>query len=321
MNKKLRIGVLKYMDHTSLDRIEAGTLAGLDRLSEEYGIELSYDGLVYDGQADMARMRAIGQELADQDVDAVITIATPPAVAVKETLENKRILLVFRAVSDPVGAGLVPSFDEPGEFITGSSDSISGRELTDVLLAALPEVKKVGLLYNRDDFSSKLPIAEAKEQLTAAGIEWIEATPEDEAAVKACAEALLAEGVDAVLTPTDNIVAGAERTIAPLFLEAGVPHLTGSHSFCINGALTGLGSRYKDGDSKFDALMEDLFIRDVAPQDTAILRNPTTFVGINEETMTALGLDRQALEQGIRALGLDVVFLRGDKEIDPEGDL
>ena len=316
-----RVGIIKFMDHTSLNRIEAGTVAGLDRLSEKYGVPIDYEGLVYDGKADMETMRRAGEELAEKGVDAVVTIATAPAVAVKETLEKAGILLVFRAVSDPVGAGLVTDLDHPEKLRCGSSDSISGRELVSVLLKVMPDVKKVGLLFNKEDFSAKLPMAEAKPLLDAAGVEWIEENPENGEEVRACAEALLARGVEAVITPTDNTTAGEERTIAPLFLEAGVPHFTGSHSFCVNGAFTGLGSRYKDGDEKFDGLMEDLLFKGVAPRDTTVLRNPTTFVGVNETTCEGLGFEKERVEKSIRELGLGVLFMGSGREIDPEGDL
>ena len=60
-----RVGIIKFMDHTSLNRIEAGTVAGLDRLSEKYGVPIDYEGLVYDGKADMETMRRAGEELAE----------------------------------------------------------------------------------------------------------------------------------------------------------------------------------------------------------------------------------------------------------------
>lgn len=58
------------------------------------------------------------------------------------------------------------------------------------------------------------------------------------------AEALIAAGVKAVFTPTDNTVMTAELSIYETFTEAGVQHYTGADSFALNGAFVGYGVDY-----------------------------------------------------------------------------
>ena len=57
---------------------------------------------------------------------------------------------------------------------------------------------------------------------------------------------LIADGVDAVFTPTDNKIMEAELAIAPELAEAGIPHYTGADSFVRNGAFATCGVNYTD---------------------------------------------------------------------------
>ncbi len=316
-----RIGIVKYTDHASLNRIEAGIRTGLDSLAAEYGITLDYDGRVYDGQADTERMKEIGHALADEQVDLVISIATPPTVAMKPILEEKGIPMIFRAVSDPISAKVVDSFEHPGEFITGTSDQLDGGELAAVMLKVMPDIRKAGLLYSKAEFSSLVPVREARAFLEAAGIECIEATPETKDDVMSAAEDLIARGAEAVLTPTDNTVMSAELEISPVFTDAGIPQFTGSHAFTINGAFMGLGSSYKDSDTGFMGLVEDLLIKGKHPIDMPVVRDKHSFAAFNNQVCEALHIDRELLKQRIGELGMKTFFLDSREEFDEESSM
>ena len=118
VKEKYRVGIVKYTDHASLNRIEAGTKNILAALAEKHGTVIDYEGLVFDGQADVKRMKEIAIKLVEEKVDLVISIATPPTVAMKDILEAAHINMIFRAVSDPIRAGVIDSFEHPGEYIT-----------------------------------------------------------------------------------------------------------------------------------------------------------------------------------------------------------
>ena len=321
MKENYKVGIVKYTDHASLNRIEAGAKNCLNDLSKKYNIKIDFENYIYDGQADMQLMKKIGQELADAKVDLVISIATPPTVAMKDILAENKINMLFRAVSDPISAGVIDSFEKPGMYITGTSDSLDGGRLAQVMLAAVPDAKKVGLLYNTAEVSSKLPISEAKEYLTNAGIEWIEATPSAKNEVAGCAKALIEQGVQAVLTPTDNTVMSAEMEISPIFTAAGVPQFTGSHAFTINGAFMGMGSLYKDGDAEFMQLAEELIIKEKSPIDVPVIRSAHTFAAINNQVCEQLGYDKKSLEEAFSKINMNTMFLDSQKEFDEDSDL
>jgi putative ABC transport system substrate-binding protein len=58
-------------------------------------------------------------ELVRLKVDVIVTVATPPTLAAKQA--TAVIPVVFAAVSDPVGTGLVASLARPGGNVTGLS--------------------------------------------------------------------------------------------------------------------------------------------------------------------------------------------------------
>lgn len=95
----------------------------------------------------------------------IIPIATPTAMIMQAATEENQIPVVFSAVSDPVTAGLVESMDKPGSNITGTSDALNTEAVMDLMFAANKDIKKVGLLYNKSQDSSTVPIQDAKDYL------------------------------------------------------------------------------------------------------------------------------------------------------------
>ncbi len=79
-------------------------------------------------------------------------------------------------------------------------------------------------------------IEAAKAYMDENGIEYVERTGTTTDEVQLAADALIADGVDAVFTPTDNTIMTAELSIYEKFIDAGIPHYTGADSFALNGA-------------------------------------------------------------------------------------
>ena len=174
----------------------------------------------------------------------MVGIATPVAMAMQAATEENKTPVVFSAVSDPVSAQLVADINAPGANITGTSDYLNTDAIFSLMLAANPDTKKVGLLYDVGQDSSKTPIDAAKKLLASKGIEVIERTGTTVDEVTLAAKALVADKVDAVFTPTDNTIMKSELSIYEIFAEAKIPHYTGADSFALNGAFLGYGVDY-----------------------------------------------------------------------------
>ncbi|MCD8022455.1 MAG: ABC transporter substrate-binding protein [Lachnospiraceae bacterium] len=297
MAQEYKVGILKYMDHASLDQIEAAIEAELDALSEEGEDTYVYEGYVYSGNGETATMQQQASQLInDDEVDIIIPIATPAVAVVVGEAEDNPLPIVFAAVSDPVGSELVESMEEPGGDITGTSDALNTEAILDLMFIANPDLSKVGLLYSLSEDSSTQPIADAKAYLEERGIEYVEATGTNTSEIMQAVESLVADGVEAIFTPTDNTVMAAELSIYETLIEAGIPHYTGADSFAANGAFVGYGVDYELlGKETADLAVE--ILQGADPAETAVVTFDNGIVTVNTETAEALGIDYSGFEE------------------------
>ena len=261
-----KVAIIKQMDHASLDEIANAIAARLDEIAAQQGVKIQYE--ITSGQGDQTVLKQLGDQAIADGVDAIIPIATTAAQVAALCAEKTRTPVVFAAVSDPAAAELTGM-----DYVTGTSDALNTAFILDMMLAQDPDTAKVGLLYSLSEPNSATPIADAKAYLDAKGIPYVEQTANTNDEVIAAASALIAEGVDAIFTPTDNIIMAAELAIYEDLAEAGILHYTGADSFVRNGAFTTCGVNYTDlgartADLAYEAVtkgmdaMEDFYLMD-----------------------------------------------------------
>ena len=274
------VAIVQQLDHSSLDEIRTAIEAQLKALAAEKNIAIN---ITYDnGQNDASMLNQIGTQIVSDKVDMIIPIATTAAQIMVTCAEGEDIPVVYAAVSDPEGNGLtgIPT-------VTGTSDALNTPFILDMMFAADPDIRTVGLLYSNSEPNSEKPIAEAKAYLDAKGIAYLEKTGNTANEVIAAASDLVGR-VDAVFTPTDNAIMAAEAAVAETLNEAGIPHYAGADSFVLSGAFTTCGVNYtelgtKTADIAFDILMGGQ-IGDFHVMDGGIIT-------VNTETAAACGID------------------------------
>ena len=292
--KIYKVGIVKYVDDASLDQIEQSIQAELDKKGAELGVTFDYADYTKNGQADSTTLNQIAADLIADGVDVIIPIATPAALIMQAATEENAIPVVFSAVSDPVGAGLVDSLEAPGSNITGTSDALKVEAVIDLMLAANPDLKKLGLLYDQGQDASKSAIAAAKAYCEAKGIETVEKTGTTNDELALAADALIAAKVDAVFTPTDNTVMTAELAIYEKFVDAKIPHYAGADSFALNGAFCGYGVNYVTLGTSTADIAVDVLVNGAQPASTPVQIMSSGIVTVNTEVASAIGLDYSA---------------------------
>ena len=297
-----KVGIVQYVDDASLNQIEKAIEAELTAKGAELGVTFDYADYTFNGQADQSILTQIAADLVADDVDLIIPIATPTAVVMQSATEENQIPVVFSAVSDPVGAGLAADVNAPGSNITGTSDAIDTAAIFDLMLAANPDTAKVGLLYDKSQASSLGAIEDAKAYCDEKGIAYVEKTGTTSAEVQAAADALVAEGVDAVFTPQDNTVMTAELSIFEKFIDAGIPHYTGADSFALNGAFVGYGVDYANLGQKTADMIADILMNDADSATTPVETFDNGTATVNTETCEALGLDFDTVKTAFEPL-------------------
>lgn len=283
------VGICNFVDDASLNQIIANIRSRLDAISAEKGVTFVIDE--DNCNTDASVMNQIIANFQADNVDLMVGVATPVAMAMQAATEGTDMPVVFAAVSDPLGAGLVDSLEAPGANITGTSDYLDTNAIMNLIFAANPDADLIGLLYNVGEDSSAAPIAAAKEYLAAKGVTVVERTGTTVDEVMLAAQALVTDGVDAIFTPTDNTIMTAELAIYETLAEAGIPHYTGADSFALNGAFLGYGVDYANLGVETANMIAEILVdgKDAGSVPVKTFNNGTATV--NTETCAAIGFD------------------------------
>lgn len=293
--KELTVGICNYVDDASLNQIVDNIKAQLQKIGDEKGVTFKID---YDNcNADASVLSQIISNFIADKVDLMIGVATPVAIAMQTATAGTDIPVVFAAVSDPVSAKLVDSLEEPGSNITGTSDYLDTAAIMNLIFAQKPDAKKVGLLYDVGQDSSTTAIAEAKAYLEKRGVTCIERTGTTVDEIALAAQSLVADGVDAVFTPSDNTVMKSELTIYETFAKAGIPHYTGADSFALNGAFLGYGVDYANLGVKTADMVADILLNGKDPATLSVLTFDNGTATINTDICKELGYDYDKLAE------------------------
>ncbi|MDD5863768.1 MAG: ABC transporter substrate-binding protein [Firmicutes bacterium] len=278
--QEFNIAIVQQLDHASLDEIRTSAIAELQAKAAEKGVKVNVEE--YHGQNDATVLGQIGAQVVGDKVDMIIPIATLAAQTMVTAAEGTDIPIVYAAISDPVSAGLT-GLDK----VTGTSDALNTPFILDMMLAVNPDIKTVGLLYSNSETNSATPIAEAKAYLDSKGIAYLEKTGNTTGEITEAASALVGR-VDAVFTPTDNVVMAAEGTVAEILSEAGIPHYAGADSFVAAGAFATCGVNYTELGAYTADMAMDVLLGGAVPEFHVM---DGGIITVNTETAAALSLD------------------------------
>lgn len=167
--QEFNVAIVQQLDHASLDEIHTAIVAQLQTLAEEKGVKVNIQE--FNGQNDATVLNQIGAQVVGDGVDLIIPIATLAAQCMVTAADGTDIPIVYAAISDPEAAGLTGLSN-----VTGTSDALNTAFILDMMLAANPDIKTVGLLYSNSEANSTTPIAEAKAYLQEKQIDFVEKT-------------------------------------------------------------------------------------------------------------------------------------------------
>lgn len=285
--KKVTVGLIQLVEHPSLDEIRGAITARLSEKAAENGlaIEVNYQN----GQGDTSTINTICQQFVASKVDVIVAIATPAAQGAATAAENSGIPVVFSAVTDPVGAGLVDNLDAPGGSITGTSDAIPVDKIFALAEELTPDVKSYGLIYNTSEDNSLSVIADVKTYLDGKGIPYVEGAVTSSADVQTSARNLLGR-CDAVFSPIDNTVASAMGVLADEAIKVKKPVYVAADSMVADGGLATVGVNYTNlGSQTADMVLKILTGTPAGEIPVEVLRDNA--IVVNTETAAAIGVD------------------------------
>ena len=278
-----KVAIVQQLDHASLDEIRTAIEAELDAKAAEKGITIEYKD--FNGQNDATTLNQIGTQVVSDGYDVVIPIATLAAQCMATACESTKTPVIYAAISDPAAADLTDI-----DYVTGTSDALNTQSIMDMIFAVQPEAKTIGLLYSNSEANSTTPIAEAKAYLDAKGIAYVEKTGNTNDEIMTAANALVGQ-VDAVFTPTDNVVMAAAAAVSETLTNAGIPFYTGADSFVTAGAFATCGVNYTELGTYTADMALDILETGTVPEYHVM---DGGIITVNTETAAALDLDYSA---------------------------
>ena len=274
---EISIGISKIVSHPALDAVEQGIQ---DELAD-----LGYTNVKYDLQnanGDLNTAASIANKFKADKVDIAVGIATPTAQALATNIKD--IPVIYTAVTDPVDAGLVGSYDKGEANITGVSDMTPVEAQLEMLLK-LVKVKRLGHIYSSGEANAVKLASIARDVCAEKGIEFVETTVTNSAEVKQAAQSIIGK-VDAIYVSTDNTVVSALSSITDVAMKAGVPIMSADPSSAEQfDILVAYGFDYYSMGRVTGKLIADI----LKGKDTAKI--PTQYMTNDEDLILHLNMD------------------------------
>ena len=284
--KVTKIGVIQLVEHPALDASYKGFVDGLKAAGYEDGknIKIDYEN----AQGEQANCVTIADKLVSTRSDLILAIATPAAQAVANKTE--RIPILVTAVTDPESAGLVNSNKLPGTNVSGTSDLTPVAAQIDLLKKIFPNAKKVGMLYCSSEENSKFQIDIAKEACDKVGLSYVDATVSNTNEVQQVVQSLVGK-VDAIYTPTDNMIASCMATVALVTNEAKIPVICGESGMVDKGGLATYGINYYELGKQTATMAVDILKNGKKPAEMPVQYLSTCDFTYNPDTVKILGIE------------------------------
>jgi putative ABC transport system substrate-binding protein len=282
--KVYRVGMLWT---TRVPAIEDLLGQGLRELGWIEGQNFVVERRYSEGRAD--RYPALAAELVRLQPDLITAVGTPGALAAKAATTT--IPIVFAAVGDPVGSGLVESLARPGGNLTGAGTTgsgLSGKQL-ELLKEAVPPLSLVGVFIN-SAFSLHAivrPEVDVAARSLGLTLKYIEVQTRDD--IEGAFATLTRENLTAVLVLGQPLLFAVRARLAQLALDHRVATMSPWREAAEAGALLAYGEWNVDHIRRLPKYI-DRILKGAKPADLPVEQATTLKLTVNLKTAKALGL-------------------------------
>lgn len=239
----------------------------------------------------MERIPALAEDLVKFGVNVIVVGSNPVVVAAMKATTTIPIVMVN--AFDPVGAGLVASLARPGGNVTGvtgdTGHEIWGKRL-ELLKEALPNLSRVGVLWNPDVRSSRVRMTSTEEAARALGLTLVPIKTTGPDDLEQAFAIAMREQVQAFVLLADTVLFSYRDKIAEMALRNRLPGTSDAIEFAEAGFLFVYGTRFRDL-VRQAAVLVDRILKGAKPVDLPV-EQPTKFaLVINMKTAKALGFE------------------------------
>ncbi|WP_251424074.1 ABC transporter substrate-binding protein [Veillonella agrestimuris] len=279
-----KVGIVQLVEHPALDAANQGFIKALQEegLADKIGFDQQ------NAQADQSNLNSIAQRFVSDRKNLILAIATPAA----QTMANAthEIPILATAVTDYESAKLVKSNEHPGGNVSGTSDMNPVEQQVDLILQVLPEVKTIGTIYSSSEVNSQLQVEKMKAYAATKGITVKEVTVSNVNDIQQAAQSLVADGVQAVYVPTDNVVASAISNLVSVTDSANIPVFGGEDNQVKGGAMMSLSVDYGQLGYQTGLMAAKILRGEAKIEDMPVEMQKEFKLVVNKEKLEKLGI-------------------------------
>jgi putative ABC transport system substrate-binding protein len=208
---------------------------GLTEIGFAEGRNLEIDYRWADGHYD--RLPAMADDLVKRKVALMLAQAPPAALAAKEATAS--IPIVFVVGFDPVGAGLVASFNRPGGNATGMTliSNILGQKRLEIVRDVSPKAAVIALLANPISPDTAGEIRAVEESARALGLELAVINASSPAEIGPAFDTLTRRRPDGLLVGTDPFFLNQRNQIIAGAATLQIPTIYPFRDYAVGGGL------------------------------------------------------------------------------------
>lgn len=285
-----KINILQLTSHPALDNTVKGIVDQLE-------IEGYSNFRVRNAMGDLVVANQIAKGFISENPLCIISIATNAALVAKSSDKKGAVPIFFSSVTDPEGAGLLKNFESPEANVTGVSNFVDIDLQLQFYTKLLPNMKKLGIIYNSAEPNSIKIIKELSQLVTKYNIELVSAVAINTIEVSAAASKLADKAVDAIFISNDNNALSAFNLIVKIATRANIPVLVSDNDLINEGALAGFGpNQYQIG--RQTAQMVIKFLRGTAIDKLPVEfpNNPERMINLEVAKKLRINIPKEVLQ-------------------------
>jgi putative ABC transport system substrate-binding protein len=264
------------------------------------GQNLTLQALGAGGQVD--RLPQLAQEFIASKADAVVVAGYPTAVAAKAAGFPT---VVAAGAGDPIATGLVQSLSRPGGNVTGISDvatTLSAKRM-ELLKTAVPSIRKVAMLWNKNDLAMTLRYNTSSDAARALGLSVVPLGVGEPDDFDGAFTAMDRDRPDAILMVSDTLTILNRKRVFDYATARRLPAIYENDPYVKDGGLMSYGADVKESFTRAASLVVRIF-KGTKPADLPFEQATRYLFAINLKTAKAMGL---AFPPTVLALADEVV--------------
>ncbi|WP_130805761.1 ABC transporter substrate-binding protein [Senegalia massiliensis] len=277
------IGISQLVEHPALDDARRGFEDGL----KELGVNAKID--YQNATGEIPNTVSIAEKFKKDNVDLIYAIATPAAQSAKQVTSD--IPVLFSAVTDPVKSQIVNKWEDVGDNVTGTSDKAPIESQLKMFKQIDDSIKKIGILYSTSEANSEIQIDEVKKLAPNEDLDVVTVGVNNVNEIPQAIDSLLSK-VDAIYTPSDNLIASSIELVSTKLIEKQMISVSAEGAHVNNGTLLTNGLNYYELGKQTAEMAKEILVDGKSPSEIPVGIAEKTITTVNIDTLEKLGLDK-----------------------------